>query len=184
MFIWCLVAPAETIYTACAATVVSYFLVFCLYLVLLQQIQQSARTTDTLWVASLELPFQDFLCWCLKGWFAHASAVKKNRLGLLVLIQTAIPSWWDPTRSKHFSTAATMDSLCHYPGDMDRRMRKVLGRPWVGADVCHLFLLFNFIAHCFFKSNSEGFQTKWWHISNMIFGIKATVPAFSHHTFL
>ena len=30
---------------------------------------------------------------------------------------------------------------CHCLGDMAVRMRKVLARPWVGVQVCHLFLL-------------------------------------------
>ena len=65
---------------------------------------------------------------------------------------------------------------CYCPGDMDVRIRRVLGRPWVGVRVCHLLLLFVFISRCFFKSNAEDFQTEWWllvelneHISNMNF---------------
>ena len=33
---------------------------------------------------------------------------------------------------------------CHCPGDMAVRMRKVLVRPWVGVQECHLLLLLYF----------------------------------------
>ena len=34
--------------------------------------------------------------------------------------------------------------VCHCPGDMAVRMRKVLARPWVGVRVCQLLLTFFF----------------------------------------
>ena len=40
--------------------------------------------------------------------------------------------------------AETAVHVCHCPGDMAVRMRKVLARPWVGVQVCHLLLLFFF----------------------------------------
>ena len=53
--------------------------------------------------------------------------------GLASVLQmcTAIsPGQWQP-----------WTSVCHCPGDMAVRMRKVLCRPWVGVRVCHLLLL-------------------------------------------
>ena len=34
--------------------------------------------------------------------------------------------------------AETAVHSCHFPGDMAVRIRKVLARPWVGVQVCHL----------------------------------------------
>ena len=37
--------------------------------------------------------------------------------------------------------AETVAHGYHCPGDMAVRMRKVLPRPWVGVQVCHLLLM-------------------------------------------
>ena len=39
------------------------------------------------------------------------------------------------------NNAETAVHGCHCLGDMAVRMRKVLARPWVGIEVCHLLLL-------------------------------------------
>ena len=46
--------------------------------------------------------------------------------------------------------AGTAVHGCHYLSDMAVRMWKVLARPWVGFQVCHLLLLLFFVVVFFF----------------------------------